>query len=407
MSGIIIVVKKCRFSTKSTISIINNINKQKERKNIMKFTISREDFLKGLNIASRAVASKSAIPVLNNLKIDLDETGLYLTGSNNDLTIKTMIPYSENGKEIIRNYKEGSTLINAKIITEIARRIDSNELTLDVIDSTIAVISDGKSEFKLNCIRSEEYPDLDLEPDGQFLELTFADFATLIDQTAFAASTKEQRPILTAINLEAVDGKLTATATDSARMARKTLDIDVSIRFVANISAKMLVEVAHLAEGAPFVDIAMSDKKALFSLGKTVVATRLQSGDYPNTKNIVPRNINYVLQVNANDMIKAIERVSLLSIERENVVNLSMSDSKVEVTSKSSQIGSASERIETCKYEGQRLEVSFNNEFVLAAIRSLGCTDVTIAFVGEMKPFIIKNDDDDSVVQVVTPMRTY
>ena len=315
----------------------------------MKFTISREDFLKGLNIASRAVASKSAIPVLNNFKIDLDETGLYLTGSNNDLTIKTMIPYSENGKEIIRNYKEGSTLINAKIITEIARRIDSNELTLDVIDSTIAVISDGKSEFKLNCIRSEEYPDLDLEPDGQFLELTFADFATLIDQTAFAASTKEQRPILTAINLEAVDGKLTATATDSARMARKTLDIDASIRFVANISAKMLVEVAHLAEGAPFVDIAMSDKKALFSLGKTVVATRLQSGDYPNTKNIVPRNINYVLQVNANDMIKAIERVSLLSIERENVVNLSMSDSKVEVTSKSSQIGSASERIETCK----------------------------------------------------------
>lgn len=373
----------------------------------MRFTIARDEFLKGLNIASRAVASKSAIPVLNNLKIDLDETGLYLTGSNNDLSIKTMIPYSENGKEIIRNYKEGSTLINAKIITEIARKIDSFELTLDVIDSTIAIISDGKSEFKLNCVRSEEYPDLDLEPNGQMISLSYADFDSLISQTAFAASTKEQRPILTAINLEANEGKLVATATDSARMARKTLEIDNSIHFVANISAKMLVEVSHLAEGTPYVDIVISDKKALFSLGKTIVATRMQSGDYPNTKNIVPKNINYILQVNTNDIIKAIERVSLLSIERENVVNLSMSENGIEVSSKSSQIGSANEKIETFRYSGQRLEVSFNNEFVLAAIKSLGCVDVTLAFVGEMKPFIVKNDEDDSIIQVVTPMRTY
>lgn len=373
----------------------------------MKFTIDREEFLKGLSIASRAVASKSAIPVLNNLKIDLDETGLYLTGSNNDLTIKTMIPYSEEGKQIIRNYKEGSTLINAKIITEIARRIDSLELTLDVIDSTIAIISDGKSEFKLNCIRSEEYPDLDIDADGQLLTLNNADFASLIDQTAFAASTKEQRPILTAINLEASDGILTATATDSARMARKTLKISDDVHFVANIAAKMLVEVAHLAEGTSTINMCISEKKALFLLGKTIVATRMQSGDYPNTKNIIPRNINYVLQVNAQDIIKAINRVSLLSIERENVVNLSMSESGVEVSSKSSQIGSATEKIEGCHYEGQRLEVSFNNEFVLAAIRSLGSTDVTLAFVGEMKPFIVKNDNDDSVIQVVTPMRTY
>ena len=374
----------------------------------MKFTIIREEFLKGLNIASRAVASKNAIPVLNNLKIDLDETGLYLTGSNNDLTIKTMIPYAEEGgKTIIRNYKEGSTLINAKIITEIARRIDSVEITLDVIDSTIAIISDGKSEFKLNCIRSEEYPDLDLDGDGELVSIAYKDFATLIDQTAFAASIKEQRPILTAINLEAVDGKLTATATDSARMARKTLPIDKDINFVVNIAAKMLVEVVHLAEGNDLINMCISEKKALFVLGKTIVATRMQSGDYPNTKNIVPRNINYILQVNASDMIKAINRVSLLSIERENVVNISMSENGVEVSSKSSQIGSASEKIENCKYEGQRLEVSFNNEFVLAAIRALGSTDVTLAFVGEMKPFIVRNDEDDSVIQVVTPMRTY
>lgn len=373
----------------------------------MKFTIVREELLKGLNVASRAVASKNANPILNNLQIELDETGLYITGSNNDLTIRTMIPYSKDGREIITNYKEGATLINAKIITEIARKLDSVELSLDVIDSTIAIIRDERSEFKLNCIRAEEYPDLDLDPEGSALSLSNADFATLIDQTAFAASTKEQRPILTAVNLEALDGKLVATATDSARMARKVLEIDPSVGFVANITARMLVEVKHLVENTPTIEISVSDKKALFSFGKTVVATRLLSGDYPNTKNIIPRSLNYFLKVNAQDFIKSVERASLLSIERENVVNLSMSENSVEISSKSSQIGSANEKLHDFAYEGQRLEVSFNNDFVLAAIKALGSSEVTIAFVGEMKPFIIRNDEDDSIVQVVTPMRTY
>lgn len=373
----------------------------------MKFTINREEFLKGLNIASRAVASKSVNPVLGNFKIDLDETGLYITGSNNNLTIKTTLPYKENDKEIIRNYKEGSTLINARILNETVKRLDTEELSLDVIDSTMALISAGTFNSKLNCIRSEEYPDIDLDPDGQFLSLNTADFITLVDQTAFAASTKEQRPILTAVNFEAKEGRLTATATDSARLARKILPIDEEINFVANISAKMLVEVSHLIEDNKTVDITISENKALFSLGKTVVATRLSSGEYPNTKNIVPRNLNYVLQVNAQEIIKAIDRVSLLSIERENVVNLSMSEDSVEVNSKSSQVGSASEKLNDCRYEGQRLEVSFNNEFVLAAIRALGSVDVTLAFVGEMKPFVVKNDKDDSVIQVITPMRTF
>lgn len=373
----------------------------------MKFTILRDEFLKGLNIASRAVASKNAVAILNNLKIELDESGLYITGTNNDLTIRTMIPYAKDGKQIISNYKEGASLINAKIITEIARKLDSVELSLDVIDSTIALIRDDRSEFKLNCIRAEEYPDLDLDPEGSSLTLSNAEFASLIDQTAFAASTKEQRPILTAINLEAEGGKLTATATDSARMARKVIEVETGVGFIANISARMLVEVKHLIEGNADINIAVSDKKALFSFGKTVVATRLLTGDYPNTKNIIPRNLNYFLKVNTQDFVKAIERASLLSIERENVVNLSMSEGSVEISSKSSQIGSANEKLHNFAYEGQRLEVSFNNDFVLAAIKALNSPEVTIAFVGEMKPFVVRNDEDDSIIQVVTPMRTY
>ena len=232
-------------------------------------------------------------------------------------------------------------------------------------------------------------------------------FDTIVSQTAFAASTKEQRPILTAMNLEAANGLLTVTATDSARLAKKEIIIDNNVEFVANVPAKMMIEVDHLLEGIESVDIAFSDKKALFSLGRTEIATRLIAGDYPNTRGILPRITNHSLEINGQDLMKAIERTNILSIDRENVVDLTMSENSVEISAKSNQVGSASERIEMFKYSGEPLKISFNSEFVLSAIRALAAEDVTFLFVGEMKPFVIKNAADETVIQIVTPVRTY
>ena len=374
----------------------------------MRFVINRNEFLKALSIAGRAVNSKSsAVPVLANLLLELNDKGLFITGSNYELTIKTSVPYSRDDVELIRNAQEGATLVNAKIITDMARKIDSDEISFEVIDSTIAVINAGKIKYNLNCIKANEYPDIDLEPTGIQINLTKVEFSSLVSQTAFAASLKEQRPILTAINLEAADGILTATTTDSARLARKQIPISTDLRFVANVPAKMMVEVDHLMEGADKVKIALSDKKALFEFDNTVVSTRLIAGDYPNTKNILPRVTNYTLEVNANDFMKAIDRVNILSIDRENVVDLFLSEDTVEISAKSTQVGSASEKIDVFKFSGNNLQISFNSEFVLSAIKALDSEDVTFLFVGEMKPFVLKNPEDESIVQIVTPVRTY
>lgn len=373
----------------------------------MRFTINREEFLKGLNIAGRAISSKTPLPIYSNLKLELDEEGLSITGSNKELSIKTLVPIRIGENEIIRNYKEGGTLINAKIIIDIAREMEEEEITFDVIDTTVATISNARSEYKLNCIKIEEYPDLDLDAEGTSLTMTTADFDLLVDQTAFAASTKDQRPILTAINLEADEGLLTATATDSARLARKVMSVPADVKFNVSVPARMMVEVARLADMVPSIDIAVSDKKILFTFGRTVIATSLIAGDYPNTKNIVPRSFGYTLQVNAQELAKSITRARLLSLDRENVVELSMSDGEVTVSARASQVGSANEHISVFNYDGEDLKVSFNSEFVVSAIRALDSEDVLFLFVGEMKPFVIKNPNDESVVQVVTPVRTY
>ena len=373
----------------------------------MRLKINREAFLKGLNVASKAIGSKSPLPVMSQIKLTLDDKGLDILGSNNEIAIKTGIPFMSEGKTHISDYEFGGALLNSRIVTEIVRRVEGETISLEIVDDTIVEIGDGKSSFKLNSMRVEEYPELEMDADGVVVHLPSKTFVKMVEQTAFAASTKEQRPILTAVNLEAMDSKIIATATDSARLSRKEIPIDKIVKINANIPARVLSEVAHLIEKETDLLISISDKKILISFDNTVITSRLIGGEYPNTHNIIPKTFNFFLEVNSKEIIAAMERVSLLSIERENVVKLTMSEDTVEVSSKSAQVGSASERITTFSYTGDPFEVSFNSEYVMAAIKAAQCEDITIAFLGEMKPFVVKNTKDDSQVQLVTPVRTY
>lgn len=375
----------------------------------MRFTIQREAFLKGLTIAGKAIGSKSPIPVMMNFKLTLTIEGLSILGSNNEITIKTLVPTMIGEEKLIFDPEYGSTLVSSKYLTDIVRKIEGDQIQFEVIDHTIVKIKDNRSNFKLNSIRPEEYPEIDLAEQGVTIKLEKKAFQTFVNQTAFAASTKEQRPILTAVNLQADNNALVATATDSARLARKEIYFDESYSFSANIPAKTLMEVSKLIETENVADmtLSVSETKVLFSFANTIVSSRLITGDYPQTKNIVPKTFNYFLEVNAQEFISAMERVSLLLSEKENVVKLTMSDEAIEVSTKSSQVGSAVERLNVCQYNGDRLEVSFNAGYVIDAIKACGSEDVTLAFLGEMKPFVIRNDQDNTQIQLVTPMRTY
>lgn len=373
----------------------------------MRFTINREEFLKSLTIASKATLGKNPLPIFSNLKLSVKHEGLEILGSNGELVISTFLPAKIEEKEVIRNIQEGEILVNSKIITEITRKIEGEEISFDVVDETAIQIEDGKSNFQLNSIRAEEYPDVEFGDNGVSFQIKADDLNQLVEQTAFAASFKEQRGVLTALNLAIENGELIATATDSARLSKKKMEVESSETISVNIVSKTISDIVKLFEGQEVVEITFESRKAIFRSSNVTVSTTLLNGDYPQTKNLVPKNFSYFLKANAQELINAMERVSLLSGERENVVKLSMSDDGVEVAAKSSQTGSAKEKLENVEYEGEKLNISFNSLYVIAAIKALKSENVTIAFVGEMKPFVIRNDQDDTIVELVTPVRTY
>ena len=371
----------------------------------MRFTIEKEALMKGLSLVSKAIPQKAEIPILGNFKLDMTERGLEITGSDNTITISTVVPFMVGEKEIIRNSQEGSTLVGAKRFMEVVRLFDEDFMTFELVDTSSMRVSNSKSIFDLNTIRTEEYPDIDLSINGATLTLPGKDVQALVESTAFAASVRESRPILTAVNLEANNFKLTAIATDTARLAKKSIDIESDVRFVANISAKKLLDIVHSFEEDDEVTIAVNERKAVFAFGTSVISTRLTSGDYYNTSNVFSLTFNYSLEVNASEFLKAMERASILSTEYEGVIKLTMDQDEVKIYARSGQGERAEEKLNVFQYSGEPLSISFKASFVADAIRACKCEDVTISFVGEMKAFVVRNIKDDSIAMLITPSK--
>ena len=155
------------------------------------------------------------------------------------------------------------------------------------------------------------------------------------------------------------------------------------------------------------INLYIAPNKVIFEFGGTRVYSRIIVGDFPKTSRMIPSSYPYQLKVNANSFIDAMARVSLLSVERERIVKLSLSDDSVEVSSKSEQIGSANEKIELYEYNGGKFEISFNVDYVTDAIKATQSEDVLLSFAGEMNAFRITAPGDDSLIQIITPVRSY
>ena len=372
----------------------------------MKLTINRLALLKVLNTVSVAIEQKSPTPAFLNFKLDMKEDNLEITGSNNDLTIKSSLPVQTEDNIIISDYTCGSTLISAKYLLDIVRKLDSDTLTIEVIDEVIARISDEKSKFHLHSMRSEEYPDLDLSISGKKVMFPSDDFKRIINQVAFAASTKEVRPILTAVNIKAFKDRLEFVATDSYRLSKKIYELSNKDEFEANIPVNSLVIVSKLIEDED-INLNISNNKVVFEFGNTTVYSRLISGDFPKTSRMIPDHYPFVLRVKSSSFIDAMDRVSLLSTEKERIVKLELDADYVEISSKSEQIGSARESVDMFEYSGDRFSISFNEDYVSDAIKACMSEDVIISFAGEMNAFKVSASDDESIVQIITPVRSY
>ena len=371
----------------------------------MRFTINRRALNKALSVLQKCSSKSPTLPIHTNIHLSLDKNQLSLVYSNGSVTIKHTINKANNGETIISNIEEGEILIKSDLLFELVKKLDGmNFVTFEVFDDTIVRIESESFNATIKGISAAEYPEMNLDEDGELLVLDARKFLSLVDQTSFAASTKDKPP-LNAINFSVENGVLDTTATDTTKLARKTISVSSTTKFSFNIISKTAESIARLCEEADKVKVYINRSRALFVFDTTCVSSPLVAVEYPNTKSIRLQNASYKLEVNAQTLLTALERVSSLSASTERAVKLSLRKNDIRVSTKDEGLGSAVEKLSGVYYESEPLEVVCGFYNLSNSIKALRCEDVVLEFTGEMRPFKISNPKDESISILITPVR--
>ncbi|MBD1379864.1 DNA polymerase III subunit beta [Metabacillus arenae] len=378
----------------------------------MKFIIQRDKLVNSIQDVLKAVPSRTTIPILTGIKIVASNEGVTLTGSDSDISIESFIPAEEEGSEIIEIKQPGSIVLQAKFFSEIVKKLPKDTVEIEVGENYLTRISSGKAEFNLNGLDSDEYPHLPQVEEHHVFQIPIDLIKTLIRQTVFAVSTSETRPILTGVNWRLEFGELTCIATDSHRLALRMAKIENDHQESYNvvIPGKSLNELSKILDDtSDLIDIVITENQVLFKAKNLLFFSRLLEGNYPDTSRLIPEESKTEVEVQSKEFLQTIDRASLLAREgRNNVVKLStLPGGILEVSSNSPEIGKVSEEVQTHHIEGEELKISFSAKYMLDALKALEGTDIKISFTGAMRPFLIRTPQNETILQLILPVRTY
>lgn len=377
---------------------------------MMEFSIKRDYFITQLNDTLKAISPRTTLPILTGIKIEATNEGVVLTGSDSEISIEITIPNQVDGEDIVEVKEPGSVVLPGRFFVDIIKKLPGKDVKLSTNEQFQTLITSGHSEFNLSGLDPDQYPLLPQVSSDDALQLPIKVLKNIIAQTNFAVSTSETRPVLTGVNWLIQENELICTATDSHRLAVRKLKLEEEIEDKnVIIPGKALAELNKImTENEEHIDIFFASNQVLFRVGHINFISRLLEGHYPDTSRLFPENYEIKLGLDNNVFYHAIDRASLLAREGgNNVIKLSTGDALVELSSTSPEIGTVKEEVTAQDVEGGNLKISFNSKYMMDALKAIDNNEVEVEFFGTMKPFILKPKDDDTVTQLILPIRTY
>jgi DNA polymerase-3 subunit beta len=378
----------------------------------MKLTILKDHLTESIGHVSKAISSRTTIPILTGIKIDARASGVTLTASDTDISIQSFTPIENDNVTVVQLFQPGSVVLPAKFFIEIIRKLPSQMIEIEVKDRFQTTIRSGSSEIQIMGMDPEEYPLLPQIEETKMIRIPSELLKTMIKQTSFAVSTNESTPILTGV-LWNIDGEqLKFIGCDRHRLA--TRDIKIENQHLKNfhnivISGRTLNELSKiLPDQNSLIDIVISDNQVLFKIHSILFYTRILDGTYPDTTKLIPQSYQTELVVSTKDLADAIDRAYLLSREdKTNIVKMIMNeDQSIEISSTSSELGKVTEQLNLQHIEGDLLRISFNSKYMLEALKVIDSDLIKIGFTGAMQPIIIRPEDGTSILQLILPYRT-
>ena len=365
----------------------------------MRFTCEKSQLLQGLNIASRTVAVKSSLSLIEGILCRAGN-GISLTGYN----METGITY-----DIEADVKEpGECILPAKLFGDIVRRLPEGPVTV-VVDPAFKVsIRAGYASFTISAESAEDYPELPDVNDGRPIHIPQSRLKELISGTIFAVSENQGRPIHTGVKFEVTNDSITTVAVDGFRLARRTFHPEESTQRELNfvVPAAGLKEVEKIVtdsdEDASFT---LGSKHILFQMGNATLVCRLLEGEFLDWRKVVPTNCPIKLVAHVSDLMSSVERVGLIVSEKyKSPVRCTFSNQELMMRTNTT-IGAAEDRCSLAG-DGKDLEIGFNVRYLADALRVIPSEEVTLELTNGLSPIVLTPVEDKyDFAYMVLPVR--
>jgi len=365
----------------------------------MRAICARKDLYHGVQTVSRAIAGRSAWPILNNVLIRTEDGHLKLTAFDLELGMECNVPASIE--------MAGAITVPAKLLTEVMATLPEANVQISSDEQNAVNVKCEKSDYTVLGLPAEEFRPLPEVPDTHKFQINQGALREMIRQTIFAVSPDESRAILTGILLVLNGTEITFVATDTYRLAvRNSTVANASGEASCIIPRRALDEVSRLLddESEEPITISIADSQIKFLVNGVTIVSRLIEGQFPNFERVIPKDYQKKLTVPCDDFLSKVKRAAIVARENANRVLLRTEDDKLVLTAQSGDVGKAYEELEIVK-EGDDLEIAFNAKYLVEFLSVVGSEGIFLEHAGGASAGLMKPVGEEGYMYVLMPMQ--
>lgn len=366
----------------------------------MKLFCAQKDLDYALNIVSKAINPNNTLPVLNNILIKTEGKKLLFSSTNLEIAINCGIDADVR--------REGAITIPAKLITNYISLLTDEKVEISAVEGVSLALDSSSSHTKIKGISAEEFPLIPKIQKGDEFTVKTEVLNKAISETVFAASLNTTRPVLSGVYLKSFSKGLKMAATDSYRLAEKTITAsDVPGEISCIVPARTLVELGKILgrSTAKTTKVVVSKNQILFSVDGVELISRLIEGKFPDYEKIIPAGYKTKTTVSLEDFSLVLKRVSLFAKENNNGVKLTMTnDGKLGVSSDETKVGEEKAEV-SAKVEGENNKISLNAQYLLDVLMYLGGDKVKFLVNDKSSPAGIQSADGEDYVYIIMPLK--
>ncbi len=373
----------------------------------MEISCKREELLKGIQTVQTVVGTKSTLPILANLLLEVKGKKMDMTATDLEVGIRCSIDVEVS--------RPGAITLPAKTLSEVVRELPSEEVKIEVEEKNRVKINSGQAIFNLMGLAKEDYPVLPkFTTDGEF-SVDRELLADMIRKTIFSVSQDETRYVLCGIYFRVEKGKVTMVSTDGRRLSYISKDIEIEKKKEAKIIIptkavnelnRILTQIATKEEEKKEgkVKISIEENQVGFVIDDTVLISRLIEGHFPSYEQVIPRSSEIKLKINTEELLQATRRVALLTTEKANSIRYSLKKNKLVISANTEGLGEARDVV-GIDYAGGDMEIAYNPQFLISVLRNIGCAEIYLELTNSLNPCLIRPTTGEDYISIVMPMR--